>query len=809
MNSASRFNPPSAKKLRREKTTLSSHSSESDGEQSNKDPVHVYCRIRPLKEGSEPTTCLKILSADTLALNTPDSRNTRKEIHYKFKHIFTAFSPQAELFAHVAYPLLEDLLHGKNGLLFTYGVTGSGKTYTLTGDQNDPGIMPRCIDTIFNSIADYQAPKCVIKSDRMNGFEIQTEDDAMHDRLQAVKSCFTKTPKTPRKGNGDKISYSNDGTRIQCINENNLYSVFISYVEIYNNSVFDLLDESSGKTLQNKILREDCHKNMYVNGVVEIEVKSAQEAYEVFNAGQTRKRMASTSLNSGSSRSHSIFNIRVVQLERYATNSHGQPMIPNENMIKVGQLSLVDLAGSERTNRTNNTGMRLKEASSINNSLMSLRSCLEILRENQMNKGNRLVPYRDSRLTFIFKHYFEGDGTVKMVVCVNPSLEDFEENIQVLKFAEMTQDVKIAKAEVKYTPIKKTISRNKENQTPAKSVTKSASSFTLLPDVPIVKLNLDATDECRSAIDKVIKVLKLRAAKSKHLDKDIDERQQELRKKLVTLNQQCVLTSAEMKSLKTMIHKEKQKSRNLHLKMTDIESANQDLQGKNEELVDIVRSLKNTVNEKDLKINHYILEKDRTKQKLVLENEKKNQELDAKLRRQRAHLNAAMKAKDEKLRMVKGIIDAEMPPVEMNTIDLDLADPVKSRDSQITQTPQSFSQSHVYRRNLTPGPATKSRRSRSAGEVWLEHNVIKPCPLGTVMQPSMKKRKSVSKLDKASDITNPKQSKYCLVAQEPDTDGEIETKLYKADIVPTCGGGAQVIFNDVERLRQESPTKSP
>lgn len=77
------------------------------------------------------------------------------------------------------------------------------------------------------------------------------------------------------------------------------------------------------------------------------------------------------------------------------------------------------------------------------------------------------------------------------------------------------------------------------------------------------------------------------------------------------------------------------------------------------------------------------------------------------------------------------------------------------------------------------------------------------------MQPSMKKRKSVTKLTKASDITNPKQSKYCLLAQEPDIDGEVETKLYKGDIVPTCGGGAQVIFNDVEKLKQESPTSGP
>lgn len=93
--------------------------------------------------------------------------------------------------------------------------------------------------------------------------------------------------------------------------------------------------------------------------------------------------------------------------------------------------------------------------------------------------------------------------------------------------------------------------------------------------------------------------------------------------------------------------------------------------------------------------------------------------------------------------------------------------------------------------------------------MWLEHNSVKPVPLGTVLQPSVKKRKSVTKLTKATDVTNPKQSKYCLVAQEQDTDGELETKVYKGDIVPTCGGGAQVIFNDVERLRQESPTASP
>lgn len=90
--------------------------------------------------------------------------------------------------------------------------------------------------------------------------------------------------------------------------------------------------------------------------------------------------------------------------------------------------------------------------------------------------------------------------------------------------------------------------------------------------------------------------------------------------------------------------------------------------------------------------------------------------------------------------------------------------------------------------------------------MWLEHNSIKPVPLGTVLQPSMKKRKSLTKLSKATDITNPKQSKYCLLTQGMDQEGDLETKVYKGDIVPTCGGGAQVIFHDVERLKQHSPT---
>lgn len=109
----------------------------------------------------------------------------------------------------------------------------------------------------------------------------------------------------------------------------------------------------------------------------------------------------------------------------------------NKDAITISQLSLVDLAGSERTNRSKTQGQRLREAGNINNSLLTLRMCFEILRENQMNAGNgaqKMVPFRDSRLTHLFKNFFDGDGKVRMIVCVNPNPNDYEETLVKLYF---------------------------------------------------------------------------------------------------------------------------------------------------------------------------------------------------------------------------------------------------------------------------------------------------------------------------------------------------------------------------------------
>ncbi|KRT78637.1 Kinesin [Oryctes borbonicus] len=788
-----------SKALRREKTTLSS-SSESEKLQ---DPVHVFCRLKPLKE-EDDSSCIRVISPTVLSLSTPsDNKVMRDDVQYIFKHIFTPCTSQKEIFEHIAYPLLKDLVSGKNGLLFTYGVTGSGKTYTLTGTQNDPGIMPRCIDTLFNTIGPYQAKKFIIKSDKMNGFEVQSDTDAAEARNLEYKTNLRSLKCDKRGGGESKHLYSNDGMTISGISENNLYAVFISYIEIYNNTVYDLLDDTNGKTLQSKILREDAQRNMYINNVVEVEVKSAADAYDLFNIGQKRKRMGHTVLNAVSSRSHSIFSIRLVQVVQQLQNSEGNLVIPECNMLKLSQLNLVDLAGSERCSRTKNTGIRLKEASNINNSLMTLRTCMEILRDNQLNNANRLVPYRDSRLTLLFKNYFEGEGCVHMIVCVNPASEDYEENLHVMKFAEISRNVKVNKGESRYTPYRKKVISKTITQTPSSGKIHVIPPLVFGPQIPSVKLDLENIDACDAVLTRLLKVLKARKENAIAFERELTTREQNFRKQLIEINQENIITKHEIRNMKMILKQEKYRTHNYETKVLDLETANDNLACKADGLQNVIRNLKCTIDEKDLKINQNLLEKERIRQRQVIEKEKLSQEVDEHLRRQREELRAQMQVKDIKLQKVKEILEKE---------DITLAQIKTENETQtamgpnVPRTPRTPSHTS-HHRNTAAG--NSRRRSRSVGDVWLEHNVIVPTELGTVLQPSMKKRKSVTKLSKASDVLNPKQSKYCLISQEPDMDGVVETKLYKADIIQTCGGGAQVVFNDVETLRQESPTGSP
>ncbi|XP_073509585.1 kinesin-like protein KIF23 isoform X2 [Phyllobates terribilis] len=420
-----------------------------------KDPVGVYCRVRPLSP-TDQECCIEVINETTVQLHPPDgcrvNRNGEyKETQYSFKQVFGTELIQKDVFDVVAKPLVEDLIRGKNGLLFTYGVTGSGKTYTMTGSPGQGGLLPRCLHMIFNSIRDFQAKRYVFKTDDKNGIEVQNEVDALLERQKrdGQPQVVPRTPLGRQKLEPEFADMINieDGCKVAEVDEDSVYSTFVSYIEIYNNYIYDLLEEVpidpiKPKPPQSKILREDQNHNMYVAGCTEVEVKTTEEAFDVFWRGQKRRRIANTQLNRESSRSHSVFMIKLAQAP---LDADGDNVLQEKEQVSLSQLSLVDLAGSERTNRTKAEGSRLREAGNINQSLMTLRTCIEALRENQLCGTNKMVPYRDSKLTHLFKNYFDGEGKVRMIVCVNPKADDHEESLQVMRFAEMTQEVEVAR----------------------------------------------------------------------------------------------------------------------------------------------------------------------------------------------------------------------------------------------------------------------------------------------------------------------------------------------------------------------------
>ncbi|XP_047289329.1 kinesin-like protein KIF23 isoform X11 [Homo sapiens] len=668
------------------------------GSQTNlKDPVGVYCRVRPLGFPDQEC-CIEVINNTTVQLHTPEgyrlNRNgDYKETQYSFKQVFGTHTTQKELFDVVANPLVNDLIHGKNGLLFTYGVTGSGKTHTMTGSPGEGGLLPRCLDMIFNSIGSFQAKRYVFKSNDRNSMDIQCEVDALLERQKREAMPNPKTSSSKRQVDpefADMITVQ-EFCKAEEVDEDSVYGVFVSYIEIYNNYIYDLLEEVpfdpiKPKPPQSKLLREDKNHNMYVAGCTEVEVKSTEEAFEVFWRGQKKRRIANTHLNRESSRSHSVFNIKLVQAP---LDADGDNVLQEKEQITISQLSLVDLAGSERTNRTRAEGNRLREAGNINQSLMTLRTCMDVLRENQMYGTNKMVPYRDSKLTHLFKNYFDGEGKVRMIVCVNPKAEDYEENLQVMRFAEVTQEVEVAR------PVDKAIcgltpGRRYRNQ-PRGPVGNEPlvtdvvlQSFPPLPSCEILDINDEQT------LPRLIEAL---------------EKRHNLRQMMIDeFNKQSNAFKALLQEFDNAVL-----------------SKENHMQGK--------------LNEKEKMISGQKLEIERL--------EKKNKTLEYKLLFQP---------------------DQNAPPIRL-----------------------------------------RHRRSRSAGDRWVDHKPASNMQTETVMQPHVPHAITVSV---ANEKALAKCEKYMLTHQELASDGEIETKLIKGDIYKTRGGGQSVQFTDIETLKQESPNGS-
>uniref|UniRef100_A0A8C2BA09 Kinesin-like protein n=1 Tax=Cyprinus carpio TaxID=7962 RepID=A0A8C2BA09_CYPCA len=728
---------------------------------SQKDPVGVYCRVRPLGAEDEEC-CIEVISNTTIQLHAPDglkaNRNGEfKETQYSFKKVFGIKTTQGELFEDVAKPLVEDIIHCKNGLLFTYGVTGSGKTHTMTGSPGQGGLLPRSLDMIFNSIGPYQAKRYVFKPDDKNGMEVQNQVDALLDRQK--RDSQTTVPKTPTTRRidpefADMIS-PEEACKADGVDEDSSYSVFVSYIEIYNNYIYDLLEETpidpikpkwnvAGTPLRNntefippqsKILREDQNHNMYVAGCTEVEVKSTEEAFEVFWRGQKKRRIANTQLNRESSRSHSVF---IIKLAQAPLDADGDNVLQDKNQVNVSQLCLVDLAGSERTSRTRAEGSRLREAGNINQSLMTLRTCIEVLRENQMCGTNKMVPYRDSKVTHLFKNYFDGEGKVRMVVCVNPKADDYEETLLVMRFAEMTQEVEVARpVDRPICVCERTFMLHSHKMCKSPTVLNQLlQSFPPLPPCEISGPNDDVT------LPRLIEAL---------------EKRHKIRQMMI---EEYNKTANMLKSVL------QEQDSNLLSKENFI----QEQRGKLGEKDKMLQNQKNEIDrlEKKSKMLEYkidILQKTTN----IYEEDKRSLQHELESREQR--LQREMSEKRRMEARMQGIVT----------------------DSKLK-----------WEKECT-GPPVRPlhRRSHSAGgERWVDHKPNTNVDLDTVLQPNLP---NAIKVNAPSEKALSKCDKYVLTHQEVASDGEIQTKLIKGEVFKTRGGGQAVQFTDIETLKQENP----
>jgi len=803
------------------------------------DEVSVYCRLRPLPDtASAEEASVQRLDEKTVFLAPPETSrafNSGKQTQYSFKRVFGGQEGNADVFHGVALPLVKDLLQDKNGLLFTYGVTGSGKTHTMQGTPGDGGVMARAIDVIFNSLEERLVlRKYMILPDGFNDFEPRSvADAAVAEQQEMIRGRTNSNTARERYGrmNSDRDGNSerNSSNRVpdptvlsEVVDSNRTYAVFISYCEIYNSFIYDLLEDTrdpiTGRPkADSKTLREDSYGNMYVHKCTEVEVRSPKDALDAFNKGQKRRRVAQTQLNHESSRSHAIFNIRLVK-----TAPSGDGEIDCDQPIMVSQLALVDLAGSERCKRTGNTDKALKEAGKINNSLMNLRRCMERLRENQKTGRNGAVPYRDDRLTHLFRNYFEGIGSVKMIVCVNPRQADFDENVNVMQFAEMASEVHIERIDPIPRELRLTPGQKKAKEAIQEALRKASSKtdltlgqagmnpvYSLGPSWPNVESmkSLDEDDEMNN-FDCLLPFLERRIATKNTLVDDHKSKLELFRNKLVEIEKELILTRQENSSLKTLSEGQDRRIRDLEGRLVNAEAANNSLSRRVHAFDSARAHLENELDEKELQVNQAKKDKQRATKKYrahVAQQEQMNSELATRL--------ATQAAKAERDREDKAKLNAVR-----NIVNQDHLTPTPSSSATVTDkrvtasaTKAEASQAAVSRRSaVVVSNPRHHRRSRSTGAV-VDHRPVSGTgnvPLNTVMQPvnhGPGKRRSVSKLtDK--DILNDKVGQYNLTTQGQDTDGELETKVYKAEVIPTTTGGRQVVFEDVEVLHQESPT---
>lgn len=315
------------------------------------------------------------------------SRRIVEEKNFTFDNSFWShdtkdahYAHQADVYNCLGEEFLDHNFEGYHTCIFAYGQTGSGKSYTMMGTADQPGLIPRTCEDLF-------------------------------ERIEAAQD---ETP-------------------------NISYSVRVSYFEVYNEHVRDLLVPVVPNQAPYYLkIRESPTEGPYVKDLTDVPVRSIDGILRLMKKGDNSRTTASTKMNDTSSRSHAVFTIMLKQIHH--------DMETDETTERSSRIRLVDLAGSERAKATEATGARLREGSNINKSLTTLGRVIAALADppKAQRSGKRgketVVPYRDSILTWLLKDSLGGNSKTAMIACIAPS--DYEETLSTLRYADQAKRIR-------------------------------------------------------------------------------------------------------------------------------------------------------------------------------------------------------------------------------------------------------------------------------------------------------------------------------------------------------------------------------
>nr|OQO15943.1 hypothetical protein B0A51_18361 [Rachicladosporium sp. CCFEE 5018] len=353
--------------------------------------IKVVVRVRPFnsREHGRNAKCVVSMDGEQTILSPPPAEGKTRNLkaalegnktfafdksYWSFNRKDPHFADQEDLFTDLGKPLLDNAFQGYNNCIFAYGQTGSGKSYSMMGYGAEEGVIPRICRDMFERI------------------------DAVHE------------------------------------DKNNAVTVEVSYLEIYNERVRDLLNPSTKGNLK---VREHPATGPYVEDLAKLVVRSFVEIENLMDEGNKARTVAATNMNETSSRSHAVFTLTLTQKRHDAET--------NMDTEKVAKISLVDLAGSERATSTGATGARLKEGAEINRSLSTLGRVIAALADmssaKTKTKGMQ-VPYRDSVLTWLLKDSLGGNSLTAMIAAISPADINFEETLSTLRYADSAKRIK-------------------------------------------------------------------------------------------------------------------------------------------------------------------------------------------------------------------------------------------------------------------------------------------------------------------------------------------------------------------------------